>query len=80
VLEEERIPIPASVQAATEMLGFDPLYVANEGILLAIEGILLAILPETYAGKALCVLRSRPEGWEAALIGYVESGPLPLFG
>ncbi|MDR1644253.1 MAG: hydrogenase expression/formation protein HypE [Tannerellaceae bacterium] len=68
VLEEEQIPLPAPVRAAAEMLGLDPLYIANEGIL-------LAILPEMYAGSALRILRAHPEGREAAIIGHIETGP-----
>ncbi|HTG84723.1 MAG TPA: AIR synthase-related protein, partial [Gemmatimonadales bacterium] len=45
-----------------EMLGLDPLYVANEGIL-------LAILPERHAEDALAALRSHPLGAGARLIG-----------
>lgn len=67
VLEEAWLPIPGPVRAAAEMLGLDPLYVANEGVL-------LAILPEIYAGEALRILRNSPEGREAAVIGRVEAG------
>lgn len=64
VLEESTIPIPGAVAAACEILGFDPLYVANEGVL-------LAILPARLAGAALEALRGHPLGSGAAVIGRV---------
>jgi hydrogenase expression/formation protein HypE len=67
VIEEASLPIPEPVRAATEMLGFDPLYVANEGVL-------LVILPEACAPEALRILQSAPEGQNAVQIGYVEAG------
>jgi hydrogenase expression/formation protein HypE len=67
VLEETQMPIPEPVRAATEMLGIDPLYIANEGVM-------LAILPQKYAPEALRILQSRPEGRDAVQIGYIEEG------
>lgn len=67
LLEEEALPVPEAVQGACELLGLDPLYVANEGLV-------LAILPEKHAAKALLVLRSFEEGKEAVAIGKVTSG------
>lgn len=67
VLEEALLPIPDPVRAATEMLGIDPLYVANEGIL-------LVILPERYAADALRLMQNTPEGRHAVQAGYVEAG------
>ena len=61
-LYESAIPVPPMVRSACEMLGLDPLYVANEGIL-------LAILPEQRAAAALDALRSHPLGREARIIG-----------
>lgn len=66
VLDEMTLPIPAPVGAACEMLGFDPLYVANEGVL-------VAFVEEAAAGAALSALRSHPLGRAAALIGRVTS-------
>ncbi|HYM83022.1 MAG TPA: hydrogenase expression/formation protein HypE [Candidatus Dormibacteraeota bacterium] len=63
-LDEPEIPIPGPVRAACEMLGFDPLHVANEGKCVAI------VAPED-ADRALEIIRSRPEGAEAAVIGRV---------
>jgi len=67
MLEENTLPVPGPVQAACEMLGFDPLYVANEGIL-------LAIVEEAAAASALAALRSHPLGASGALIGRVVGG------
>ncbi len=63
-LEESRIPVPLNVQAACEMLGLDPMYVANEGIL-------MAIVPEAFADRALEAMRALPEGAQAVQIGSV---------
>ncbi|HJS41916.1 MAG TPA: hydrogenase expression/formation protein HypE [Gemmatimonadales bacterium] len=64
VLDESALPIPAPVAAACEMLGFDPLYVANEGIL-------LAFVAEAAAEAALSALRTHPLGRASARIGRV---------
>jgi len=61
-LDETALPVPATVRAVCEMLGLDPLYVANEGIL-------LAIVPARRAEDALAALRSHPLGAEGRLIG-----------
>jgi hydrogenase expression/formation protein HypE len=66
-LEEDSLPIPEAVMATADMLGLDPLYIANEGIL-------LVILPDELAGEALRIMRGRPEGEGAAIIGHVEAG------
>jgi hydrogenase expression/formation protein HypE len=62
VLEESLLPIPGPVAAACEMLGFDPLYVANEGLL-------VAFVPEARADDAVSALRSHPLGRAATRIG-----------
>ena len=64
VLEETGIPIGDEVRGACEILGLDPLYVANEGKCLAI------VAPEA-AEAALEAMRSHPLGSEAAIIGRV---------
>lgn len=63
-LEESRLPIREEVRGACEILGFDPLYVANEGKLLAI------VAPER-ADEALELMRSHELGREAAIVGEV---------
>lgn len=64
VLDQSALPIPAAVEAACEMLGLDPLYVANEGVLLAF------VTPDR-AEAALAALRAQPLGEGAARIGTV---------
>jgi hydrogenase expression/formation protein HypE len=68
VLEENSIPIPEPVLAACELLGFDPLYVANEGIL-------IAMVEEHAAADTVKALKSHPLGAEAAIIGRVVDTP-----
>lgn len=68
VIDEQAIPVQPAVQAACEMLGFDPLYVANEGKL-------VAIVPETEAEAALAAMRRHPYGSGAARIGQVQADP-----
>ena len=63
-LEETAIPLAEQVRGACELLGLDPLYVANEGKCLAI------VAPEA-AERALEVLRAHALGREAAIIGEV---------
>ena len=67
-LDEASIPIREDVRGACEILGFDPLYVANEGRF-------LAFVPETDAGRALEVLRRFEVGSGAAIIGKVSDRP-----
>jgi len=67
-LEESAIPIREEVRGACEMLGLDPLYVANEGKLIAI------VAPET-ADRVLEAMRSNPLGRNAQLIGAVLDSP-----
>lgn len=62
VLEEDKIPVKESVEAACEFLGLDPLYVANEGKVIAI------CAPED-AEKMLKIMRDDPLGQNAQLIG-----------
>jgi hydrogenase expression/formation protein HypE len=64
VLNEARIPISEEVKGACEILGLDPLYVANEGKL-------LAIVPAAAADAVLATMRAHPLGVHAAIIGEV---------
>lgn len=63
-LDEQKIPISEEVRGACEILGFDPLYVANEGKCLAIVG-------SERAESVLAAMRSQPLGEHAAIIGEV---------
>jgi hydrogenase expression/formation protein HypE len=69
VLDEKSIPVAEPVRGACEMLGLDPLYVANEGKC-------VVIVAARAADVALEVLRAHPLGAQAALIGEVtQSAP-----
>ena len=63
-LQENAIPVREQVRAACEFLGLDPLYVANEGKL-------IAICPPEQAQALLQVMRDHPQGQDAAIIGQV---------
>jgi hydrogenase expression/formation protein HypE len=65
-IEEEKIPVRDGVRAACELLGFDPLYVANEGKLVAI------VAPED-AKKILAKMKRNKHGVDAAIIGEVTN-------
>jgi hydrogenase expression/formation protein HypE len=66
VLEERAIPLREEVHGACELLGLDPLYVANEGKL-------IAIVDPAMAGELLAVMRKHPLGKEAQIIGTVTA-------
>jgi hydrogenase expression/formation protein HypE len=63
-LTEAAIPVRPEVHAACELLGLDPLYVANEGKL-------VAVVPPEDADRVLDVMRRHPLGRDAAFIGEV---------
>ena len=62
--DEGKVPVRPAVNAACEMLGLDPLYIANEGKL-------VAFVPGAQAEAVLAVMRSHEFGKEAAIIGHV---------
>jgi hydrogenase expression/formation protein HypE len=64
VIDEAAVPVQRQVEAACEFLGLDPLYVANEGKLVAV------VAPE-HAQRLLAAMRAHPLGQRAALIGEV---------
>jgi hydrogenase expression/formation protein HypE len=68
VLDEQDIPVRADVQGACEMLGIDPLYVANEGRL-------LAVVPADETDAALKAMHGHPFGAGAAVIGEITEEP-----
>ncbi len=65
-LQENSLPVPRIVRSACEMLGLDPLYVANEGKL-------VAILPREFADQMLETMRSNKFGERAEIIGEIVS-------
>jgi hydrogenase expression/formation protein HypE len=67
-LEETKIAVLPAVAAACEMLGFDPLYLANEGRY-------IAIVPEAEAEKALELMRAEECSRQAARIGSIAAAP-----
>jgi hydrogenase expression/formation protein HypE len=67
VIDENAIPVRPEVRAACEMLGLDPLYVANEGKL-------VAIVEPSRASRLLEIMRAHPLGRNAADIGEVVDG------
>jgi hydrogenase expression/formation protein HypE len=67
-IDEDRVPMHAAVRGACELLGLDPLHIANEGQFLAI------VAPE-HADAALAAVRAVPGGSEAAYIGEVRAEP-----
>ncbi len=67
-LREEALPVKAAVRGVCSILGLDPLFVANEGKL-------LAFVSADAANDALSVMRKHRLGGDAAIIGSVEAGP-----
>ena len=65
--EEQKVPVRAEVNAACEMLGLDPFYIANEGKL-------VAILPAGQADAVLAAMHSHPLGKDAVRIGSIVAG------
>jgi len=63
-IEEDKIPVRDTVRAACELLGFDPLYVANEGKL-------VAVVDSQVAEKVLSKMQKNEQGTQAAIIGEV---------
>jgi hydrogenase expression/formation protein HypE len=68
VIDEAALPIRPVVTGACELLGIDPLYVANEGKL-------VAVVAATDSAAALAALRSHPLGRHAAIVGEVRAEP-----
>jgi len=68
VLDEEAIPVPPGVKGACELLGLDPLYVANEGIL-------IAIVDHTVADALVKTMMKDPIAKDTRIIGEVKNSP-----
>jgi hydrogenase expression/formation protein HypE len=73
LLDEEAIPVHEEVRGACELFGLDPLYVANEGKL-------VALVEPTAAEPLLEAMRAHPLGREAQIIGTVTDSPPGLVG
>jgi hydrogenase maturation factor len=73
-IDESSIPVRADVQGACELLGLDPLYVANEGRM-------IDFIPASEADRALALLRRSPVGADSCIIGSVGGegrGPVTI--
>jgi hydrogenase expression/formation protein HypE len=70
-LDEAALPLREDVKGACEILGLDPLYLANEGKL-------VAIVPPDGAARVLAAMRAHPAGRAAAVIGEVADAPSGL--
>jgi hydrogenase expression/formation protein HypE len=68
VIEEDAVPVRDEVRGACELLGLDPLHIANEGQL-------VAVVSEGAAARALDALRAIPGGESAAIIGRMDVTP-----
>ncbi|ESQ85293.1 hypothetical protein AEAC466_06150 [Asticcacaulis sp. AC466] len=69
-LDEQALPLKADIRGFCEILGFDPLYLANEGRL-------VLFVPPSEAEAALGAMRSVPEGVDSVIIGQAHSGKTP---
>jgi hydrogenase expression/formation protein HypE len=66
-IDDERIPLRPEVRGFCELLGLDPLYLANEGKI-------VAVVPASQANAALAALRAHPLGRDSVAIGVVQPG------
>lgn len=67
-LDESALPVRKAVRGMCEILGLDPLYLANEGKL-------IALVPQEFAEPVLQTMLAHPAGTDAAVIGKVTSSP-----
>jgi hydrogenase expression/formation protein HypE len=70
-IDEARVPLRAEVRGVCEILGLDPLYLANEGTL-------VLFAPASQAGAALAAMRSTAAGRDAAIIGQAVADHIGL--
>jgi len=73
IIEEKDIPVSLAVQAACDILGFDPLYLANEGKL-------LVFVDKEYTPQVLKIMKAHKYGREARVIGTVSHAPCGQVG
>jgi hydrogenase expression/formation protein HypE len=71
VIDETALPIRPEVRGACEMLGLDPLYVANEGKL-------IAVVPADKADRLVTAMRRHPLGHDAAIIGTIVANHIGM--
>lgn len=67
-IEETALPLRSEVRGMCEILGLDPLYLANEGSM-------IIFVPQTQADQVLEAMRQHPAGTQATVIGKVSDGP-----
>ncbi|MEO5763736.1 MAG: hydrogenase expression/formation protein HypE [Casimicrobiaceae bacterium] len=67
-IHEDALPLREEVKGACEILGLDPLYLANEGKL-------VAVVPAADAPRVLAAMRAHPDGTQSAIIGEVDDDP-----
>ncbi|MBD2201957.1 hydrogenase expression/formation protein HypE [Calothrix sp. FACHB-1219] len=67
-LDEKSIPVREEVKGVCEILGLDPLYLANEGKL-------VVVVPKKYAEAVLSAMKSHPAGKDSAIIAEVSASP-----
>ncbi|MBM3997174.1 MAG: hydrogenase expression/formation protein HypE [Planctomycetes bacterium] len=70
-LDESRLPISPAVRGASELLGLDPLHIANEGKV-------VAVVASRCADRAIAVLRQHSLGAQAAVIGDITPAPVEV--
>ena len=70
-LQESSVPIRESVRGACEILGLDPLYLANEGNL-------VAVVPPDHAEQLIAAMQTHPAGKHSAVIGTVKEAPVGI--
>lgn len=68
VVDEAALPVRPEVRGFCELLGLDPVHLANEGKL-------VAVVPAAVADRALAVMRAHPHGRDAAIIGRCRAEP-----
>jgi len=67
-IDETSIPVTNQVAAVCEILGYDPLFVANEGKM-------IVILPEQKAAEVLAIMQHFPYGERSTIIGRISDSP-----
>ncbi len=70
-IREAALPVPSGVKGACSLLGLDPLYVANEGSL-------IAVVESSYAVPLVAAMKKHDHGRQAAVIGEVEDAPAAM--